>query len=102
MILLVRRNVPESPRWLTIHGGHEEAERVVGEIEHTVEHEDKLTLDPVPDSAAIDIRERGPVRVVEIIRTMIRTYPSRSALGLGLFVGQAFLYNAVFFTQASS
>ena len=99
VILLVRRNVPESPRWLTIHGGHEEAERVVGEIEHTVEHKDKLTLSSVPDAEAIDIRERGPVRIVEIIRTMIRTYPSRSGLGLGLFVGQAFLYNAVFFTQ---
>jgi MFS family permease len=47
----------------------------------------------------MNIRERGPVKVVEIIRTMIRTYPSRSGLGLGLFVGQAFLYNAVFFTQ---
>ncbi|MCE0539607.1 MFS transporter [Kineosporia rhizophila] len=99
VILLVRRNVPESPRWLTIHGQHEEAEQVVEGIEHTVEHQDKLKLDPVLDSAAISIRERGPVKVFEIIRTMIRTYPSRSALGLGLFVGQAFLYNAVFFTQ---
>jgi MFS family permease len=31
---------------------------------------------------------------------MVRDYPRRSLLGLSLFVGQAFLYNAVFFTYA--
>src|SRR5215210_5211697 len=35
-ILLVRKYVPESPRWLTIHGEDEEAERVVECIEHEV------------------------------------------------------------------
>ncbi|GAA3618024.1 MFS transporter [Kineosporia mesophila] len=99
VILLVRRNVPESPRWMTIHGQHEEAEKVVADIEHIVEHQDKLELAPVADDKSIEIHERGPVKVFEIIRTMIRSYPQRSALGLGLFVGQAFLYNAVFFTQ---
>ena len=33
VILLVRRNVPESPRWLLIHGKEQEAERLVGEAE---------------------------------------------------------------------
>ena len=32
-IMLVRRNVPESRRWLVIHGKDAEAERVVGDIE---------------------------------------------------------------------
>jgi MFS family permease len=100
VILLVRRNVPESPRWLTIHGRHDEAERLVHEVEEQVTEEHGGPLDPVPDDTAIPIRQRGPVGIGEIARTMVHVYPRRSLLGLSLFVGQAFLYNAVFFTQA--
>jgi Sugar (and other) transporter len=35
-ILLVRHHVPESPRWLFIHGREQEAERIVSEIEEQV------------------------------------------------------------------
>jgi MFS family permease len=36
-ILLVRRHVPESPRWLFIHGHNGQAEELVGDVEQQVE-----------------------------------------------------------------
>ena len=48
----------------------------------------------------ITVRQRKSIGFGEIARTMVTKYPKRSALGLSLFIGQAFLYNAVFFTFA--
>jgi MFS family permease len=94
-ILFVRRHVPESPRWLFIHGREEEAEELVGQIEEGVQGETGEELPAVDDSLVVRQRERIPFR--EIARTAFSTYPRRTVLGLALFVGQAFLYNAVTF-----
>jgi MFS family permease len=94
-ILIVRRHVPESPRWLFIHGREEESERIVGEIEDGIREETGEELPEPDDSIVVHPRERIPFR--EIARTAITKYPRRTALGLALFVGQAFLYNAVTF-----
>jgi MFS family permease len=96
-ILLVRRNVPESPRWQFIHGHNEKAEELVAGIEEEVEKETGQQLE-VTDS--IRIRQRKSIGFGTIAHTAFKLYPKRTVLGLALFIGQAFLYNAVFFTQA--
>jgi MFS family permease len=98
-ILLVRRHVPESPRWLFIHGREDEAERIVNEIEAEVRAETGIEL-PEPDEA-ITIRQRDAITYRELARVAIKRYPRRAVLGLALFIGQAFLYNAVVFDLGS-
>jgi MFS family permease len=94
-ILLVRRHVPESPRWLFIHGRDEEAEELVGTIERSIEDETGQPLE-APDGE-IEIRQRETISLAAIAGTAFRRYPRRTILGLSLFLGQAFLYNAVTF-----
>jgi MFS family permease len=97
-ILLVRRNVPESPRWLFLHGHEEEAERVTRDIERQiVESTGQELIEP---RRRIRIQQRGPLGIGEIASTVFKLYPKRTFVGLALFTGQAFLYNAIFFTYA--
>ena len=100
-ILIVRRNVPESPRWLFIHGHEDEAERVTQDIERQVsESTGKALPDPDPDDT-IEINQRKSIPLWEIVRGIVSTYPKRTVLGLSLFIGQAFLYNAILFGYAT-
>jgi MFS family permease len=95
-VLLVRRDVPESPRWLFIHGRNQEAERIVGEIEADVERETGKPL-PAAEGPPLKIRQRETISFIEIAKVAFLRYPRRAALGLALFIGQAFLYNGVTF-----
>jgi MFS family permease len=98
-ILLVRRHVPESPRWLFIHGHEDKAEEIVADIERQVVESTGVRELP-PPYRTIRVRQRPPIGYGTVAQVMFRLYPRRTLLGLALFTGQAFLYNAVFFTYA--
>ncbi|RBY78649.1 MFS transporter [Blastococcus sp. TF02-09] len=95
VILVVRRHVPESPRWLFIHGQEDEANRTVEAIEREVREETGEDLEEPHDT--LKIRQRHVIPFREIAKVAFTRYPKRAVLGLALFVGQAFLYNGFTF-----
>ncbi|MET7907665.1 MFS transporter [Streptomyces avermitilis] len=95
VILLVRRHVPESPRWQFIHGRDEDAEALVSSVEREIEQEKG---EPLPRAESeITIEQRKSIGFGLIAKTVFGRYPKRAVLGLALFIGQAFLYNAITF-----
>jgi MFS family permease len=93
-VLLMRRYVPESPRWLLIHAHKGEAERVVTEIENQVAP--GRVLPPAEGAIRLHVQDHTPWR--QIWDAMAHRYRERSFLGFSLMVSQAFFYNAISFT----
>jgi MFS family permease len=97
IIIVVRRNLPESPRWQIMHGHEQEAEATIAEIEADVSAT-AGELPPVPDDRAIEITPASSIGYLALLRVLFSQYPSRSVLGAALMITQSFLYNAIFFT----
>ena len=98
VILYLRRFLPESPRWLMLHGQPGEAARVVDDIEARVIASEGVTLPPVTQRLALGETHR--TTMLSVARTLLKDYPARTTLGLVLMAAQAFVYNAIFFTYA--
>ncbi len=97
-ILLVRRHVPESPRWLLLHGRPREAHHIVERIEREVAGALGHALPPTAGARPYQVKGAADLRT--IARVLLRHHLRRTVLGLSLMIAQAFAYNAVFFTYA--
>jgi len=95
VILFTRRHLPESPRWLLMHGHVEEAERVVSGIEERVRSEGR-ELDAPKRKVQVDTK--ADTSWGRILRVLFINHRRRAVLGLAMMVAQAFAYNGVFFT----
>jgi len=96
IVVVMRLWIPESPRWLMIHGRPEQALRIVSDIERMAVRDPEASA--VLPTIRLRMRDHTPLR--EVARTLLHTYRQRSLVGLALMVAQAFFYNAIFFTYA--
>ena len=102
VVILFRRWIPESPRWLMIHGRNAEAEEIVAEVERriTASHGTAVSDRGYNGVPPTRIRTRTHTPWREIWNAIVHEHRRRSLLGFVLMLTQAFFYNAIFFTYA--
>jgi MFS family permease len=98
VVFVMRMWIPESPRWLMIHGQPDQAHRIVDEIERSVTGQVQDPRRHAWPKIKLRMRDHTPLR--EVAHTLFSVYRQRSLVGLALMAAQAFFYNAIFFTFA--
>jgi MFS family permease len=98
VVFVMRMWIPESPRWLMIHGRPDQAHAIVADIERSVTGNVQDPRQHAWPKIKLKMRDHTPLR--EVARTLFFTYRQRSLVGLALMIAQAFFYNAIFFTFA--
>ncbi|MCF8986138.1 MFS transporter [Pseudomonas syringae] len=98
LVLLMRLWLPESPRWLLIHGQAEHAKQIVEQIEADLQRQGHVL--PAVSGPPLRLHARDHTPLGEVARTLLVTFRQRSLVGLTLLTAQAFFYNAIFFTYA--
>src|SRR6185437_12112949 len=98
VVFVMRMWIPESPRWLVIHGHPDRAEVIVREIERSVTGKVQNLHQQGLSKIKLKMRDHTPLR--EVAHTLFSVYRQRSLVGLALMIAQAFFYNAIFFTFA--
>ncbi|HEY2445672.1 MAG TPA: MFS transporter [Rhizomicrobium sp.] len=97
VVIWLRRFIPESPRWLIVHGREQEAAQIVEAIERRIERTHG-TLPAVAESQFLRLDRGYRLTLAAAARTLVNRYPRRVLLGLVLMATQAFFYNSIFFT----
>jgi MFS family permease len=98
VVFVMRMWIPESPRWLMIHGQPERAHAIVADIERSVTGDVQDPRSHAWPKIKLRMRDYTPLR--EVAHTLLSVYRRRSLVGLALMIAQAFFYNAIFFTFA--
>lgn len=99
VLIVIRRHIPESPRWMLTHGHAKEAEEIAASIERDVASRG-IELEDVDESQALTVKAEEKLPLRTVARVFLKDYPQRTILGATLMITQSFLFNAIFYTYA--